>query len=117
MGRPRKNTTPVTKSEEKVTIVEESQESKPVSSTTNTKVNITETSNSIAGQPVKFLTGTQEQYERLKNNNFTKVTKTHVVQRGETLQSIASMYNVSTSKLIALNGSNEVSIGKTIYIG
>ena len=40
----------------------------------------------------------------------------HVVKRGETLQSIANLYNVEPSTLVALNGAKGVSIGSTILI-
>lgn len=110
-----------------------------VNKSTESKVNITEqatTKNDI----VKFATGTQKQYNnkkcsipkiqeetittastptryimgKIETNN--KPRKTHVVQWGESIQSIAGLYSVPVMKLIKLNGTTKVSVGQTIYI-
>lgn len=114
MARPRKNSITVSEDKEKVIITETSEELKSASSISDNKINIKEVS-TISGSPVKFVTGTQQQYDELKSNNFI-TKKTHIVQRGETLQSISNTYGIPVSKLSSLNGSTEVSVGKKIYL-
>lgn len=116
MGRPRKNSV------------------QPVTENNTSKVNITE-----EDKTVKFVTGTQKQYNNRKQTKKTTsaakvnieeevrysmgkpttVSKTpritHVVQRGESIQSIAGLYSVPVMKLIKLNGS-QVSVGQKIFI-
>ena len=117
MGRPRKNSV------------------QPVTENNTSKVNITE-----EDKIVKFVTGTQKQYNNRKQTKKTTsaakvnieekevrysmgkpttVSKTpritHVVQRGESIQSIAGLYSVPVMKLIKLNGS-QVSVGQKIFI-
>ena len=120
MGRPRKSTT---------------------SKSTTNKVNISEQSTTTNNQ-VKFVAGTQSQYNNKKKTTntqtevvtnvkeetrvtrylmgkiepTTKPRKTHVVQWGESIHSIPGLYSVPVMKLIKLNGTNNVSVGQTIYI-
>ena len=81
---------------------------------------------------VKFKTGTQEQYNkvvkeeqpepiveyRISSIETTPISKgrTHVVQRGESIQSIAGLYSIPVVKLITLNGTNVVSVGQVLKI-
>lgn len=57
-----------------------------------------------------------EQGESSKTSLNNIVEMFHVVKRGETLQSIANLYNVEPSTLVALNGAKGISIGSTILI-
>lgn len=98
----------------------------------NSKVNITEQDNTV-----KFVSGTQKQYDSKNKSEASKnkvdITEdevryvmgkptvtttpriTHIVQRGESIQSIAGRYSVPVMKLIKLNGPT-VSVGQKIYI-
>lgn len=59
----------------------------------------------------------QPVYTQTNNeNSINKPRKTHVVQRGENIRSIAGMYSVPVMKLIRLNNTESVSVGQTIYI-
>lgn len=40
----------------------------------------------------------------------------HIVQRGESIQSIAGQYSVPVMKLIMLNGSDVVTVGQRLYL-
>ena len=57
-----------------------------------------------------------EQRESSKTSLNNIVEMFHVVKRGETLQSIANLYNVEPSTLVALNGAKGINIGSTILI-
>lgn len=65
--------------------------------------------------PVQFKTENQEDHNKLVSSQDISFHTTHVVQRGETIQSIAGLYSVPVMKLIKLNGS-QISVGQTIYI-
>lgn len=58
----------------------------------------------------------QEIKEESKAVANTSPRITHTVQWGESIQSIAGMYSVPVMKLIKLNGTDKVSVGRTIYI-
>lgn len=116
-----------------------SRKSSTVNKSTESRVDITELT-TTKNNTVKFATGTQKQYDnkkssipkiqeetittapastryvmgKIETNN--KLRKIHVVQWGESIQSIAGLYSVPVIKLIKLNGTTEVSVGQTIYI-
>lgn len=45
-----------------------------------------------------------------------KSRRTHIVRRGESIQSIAGQYSVPVMKLISINGSADICIGQVLYI-
>lgn len=133
MGRPRKNsrqsqnsvvesniTTLETEDTSKVSITEEDKTVRFVSGTqkqynnkarknTSSKSQVTEVvTNIVEEQPKRYIMG--------KMVSTNKPRKTHIVKRGESIQSIAGLYSVPVMKLIKLNGTTEVSVGQTIYI-
>lgn len=78
----------------------------------------TDTATFIPSEPVitTFEVATKETSTKPSNVNSVTAHKTHIVQRGETIQSIALLYNQPVHKLIQLNGSPRISVGKLIYI-
>lgn len=94
---------------------------KPKVTTTNEKQQTSNTTN----KPVQFKAGTQEAYNKLQQKDehtwstlstSSKPRRTHVVQWGESIQSIAGLYSMPVMKLVRLNGTDKISVGQTIYI-
>lgn len=57
---------------------------------------------------------THVEKEKPKENK--NIRRAHIVTWGDTIESIAHMYNVSVSKLIKLNGVEKIAIGQVLFI-